>query len=220
MFFQRFSWNPNDTFTGGPLNFLLRITHVPLLWINHPGMIAITAIGSPSRPGPRQRLLLAGVGRRAGPGACVWPTFVIWRWSSARSTSSDPHGIAARQLPPALDAADGDGVWRPGCCVEEWRKAGGRWRMGGTRHGGAELPVWVGSALPRHLWRRHRSGDDSARHELGERVSRGRGWAGLGHGLKAFSARLGQVVALHAQEEAAALARGHARPAGRPPQLG
>jgi hypothetical protein len=42
---------------------------------------------------------------------------------------------------------------------------------------------------------------------------------GLGHGLKVFSARLGQVAALHAREVAAAPARGHAGPTGRPPRL-
>jgi hypothetical protein len=39
---------------------------------------------------------------------------------------STPRGVAARKLLPALDAADGDGGWRPGCCVEKWRKSGRR----------------------------------------------------------------------------------------------
>jgi hypothetical protein len=39
---------------------------------------------------------------------------------------STPRDVAARKLSPALDAVDGDGVWRPGCCAEKWRMSGGR----------------------------------------------------------------------------------------------
>jgi hypothetical protein len=72
---------------------------------------------------------------------------------------------------------------------------------------------WTAAAAALKRWRRRAN-------ELGELASRGRGWVGLGHDLKAFGARPGQVAALHAREEAAAPVRGHAGPAGRPPRLG
>jgi hypothetical protein len=100
------------------------------------------------------------------------------------------------------------------------------WRSGGSPEEGegweghdTEEPncrFGFGSAVCRHVRRRHRSGGDGAGHELDKRARRGREWVVLGHGLKACLARLGQVDAL----VAATSARGCAGPAGRPPRLG
>jgi hypothetical protein len=44
MNFLRFSWNPNNTFTGESSKEFLEFAHMPFIYVNHPRKIAIKAM--------------------------------------------------------------------------------------------------------------------------------------------------------------------------------
>jgi hypothetical protein len=157
--------NPNDTFAGGPSKEFSEIAHTPLVYINHPGKIEITAMSSqPARGRPPAAVRsseFAGdgpYGRLAPAGADL---------GSRTDLGTERPALAVQgALGPRCDTlqAGASAVGRPGDDVAGSgksketsggrRKVGRRW-MGGLARGGglaARVCDWRTKAENNRLW--------------------------------------------------------------------